>query len=119
MHGIIFSELKKYVDSKLGGNAWNSLLTESGIGFKTYLGNKKYPDEEAVALVSTASRITGKPAGALLEDFGEFIVPDLMTVYGALIKPNWKTLDLIENTESVIHTTIRFQSPEAEPPQLT
>jgi hypothetical protein len=102
MHGIIFHEMKKYVVTKLGDHAWDSLLTASGLGFKNYLATGQYPDQEAV----------------LLEDFGAFIVPDLAKVYGGLIKSEWKTLDLLENVEKVIHEVIRRQDPNAKPPRL-
>lgn len=118
MHGIIFSELKKYVDTKLGGNAWSNLQKESGVGAKTYLAIQEYPDQEVVNLVSTASRITGRSVPAILEDFGEFIVPDLIGMYKGLIKPEWKTIDLIKNTEETIHKVVRLKNPGAKPAEL-
>lgn len=118
MHGIIFHELKKYVVTKLGDQAWDALLTESGLGFKTYLATSQYPDGEVVSLVETASKVTKQPASAILEDFGAFIVPDLAKVYGALMRPEWKTLDVLENVEKVIHEVIRRQDPNAKPPRL-
>ncbi|MGC8885496.1 MAG: heme NO-binding domain-containing protein [Candidatus Nanoarchaeia archaeon] len=77
-----------------------------------------YTDQEAVALVSTASKMTGTPIPVILEDFGEFIVPTLFKIYHSLIKPEWKTLDLIENAEETIHRTVRIKNPSAEPPKL-
>ncbi len=118
MHGIIFMGLKKYVDTKLGGDTWKNLLKESGIGSKTYVPIQVYPDQEAIVLVSTASKMTGEPVPAILENFGEFIVPDLVDLYGHLIKSEWKTLDLIENTGELIHRVIRMKNPGANPPEL-
>lgn len=117
-HGIIFAELKKYVVARLGGQAWNDLLEAAGLGQRIYLPSEAYPDEELVALVSTASRITGKPAQALLEDYGEFIAGDLVTLYRAQIDPAWRTLDLIEHTEQLIHRQVRLKIPGARPPEL-
>ena len=118
MHGIIFWELKKYVDTKFGGDTWQRLLQEAGLGSRIYTTLQEYPDEEAVAIVGAASRATGQEASAILEDFGEFIVPDLVSMFKAMIKPEWKTLDLIENTEEVIHKAVRVQNPGAKPPRL-
>lgn len=118
MHGLIFAELQKYVDTNLGGDTWNKLLEESGIGFKMYTPLQEYPDQEAVALVTTASEMTGKTTSDILEDFGKFIVPDLMNMYRSLIKPEWKTLDLIEHTEETIHRVVRIKNPGARPPRL-
>jgi hypothetical protein len=41
MHGIIFSELKKYVDTKFGPSTWPTLLTESGLGPKLYMNIRR------------------------------------------------------------------------------
>ena len=118
MHGIIFAELKKYVTTKLGAEAWTNLLNESGIGPKIYLAFQTYPDQEAIAIVSTASKVTGGSIAAILEDFGVFITPDLMSMYKHLIKPAWRTLDLIEHTEETIHHLVRTRERGAQPPAL-
>lgn len=118
MHGMMFMELQKYVQARHGKDTWEKLLEQSGAGIKSYLATKTYPDEEIVAIVSTASRMTNVPAATLLEDFGEFIVPDLVSLFAAHIDRNWKTLDLIEHTEAAIHTVVRRQNPGAAPPAL-
>lgn len=118
MHGIMLAELKKYVDTRVGGEAWKSLLKDAGLGVKVYMPTQTYPDTDVTALVTAAAKATGKPAGAILEDFGEFIVPDLVAVYGAYIKPEWKTLDLLLNTEETIHRVVRTRNPGAVPPEL-
>jgi predicted hydrocarbon binding protein len=119
MHGIIFSELKKYVDTKFGGDTWNTLLNDSGVGLKLYMSVREYPDQEAVALVTAASKRTGKPAAAILEDFGDFISDDLLAMYPTLIKPEWKALEFLENVEQTIHTVVRARNPGAKPAQIT
>ena len=118
MHGLILAELRKYVEAKLGKDAWYGLLTTAGLGGRVYLSGEPYPDEEVVTLVTTASKTTGLPAATILEDFGEFIVPDLVDIYRPYIKPQWKSLDLIEHTEVNIHRAVRLRNPGAEPPHL-
>jgi predicted hydrocarbon binding protein len=118
VHGTIFVELKKYVDTKFGGEAWVGLLKEAGLSQRSYDAFETYPDEEAGRLVATASRVTGADAAAILEDFGEFIAPDLLEMYWALVQPEWKTLDVIEHTESAIHEVVRLKNPGAQPPRL-
>ncbi len=118
MHGMIFSEIKKYVGARLGAEAWQKLLQEAGIGFKVYMVTNDYPDSEAVALVSAASRITGTPVAGVLEDFGAFIVPDLLVTYGSSVRPEWRTLDVLENTENVMHAAVRVRNHNAQPPRL-
>ncbi len=77
-----------------------------------------YPDEEIVALVATASQLTSTPVPVILEDFGAFLVPTLLKVYKGYIKAGWRTLDLLEHTESNIHKAVRLRDPGAEPPRL-
>ena len=78
MHGLIFAELKKYAETKPGMGSWHVLLKKAGLETKTYLSVREYPDAEVVALVAAASSMSGLPVAAVLEDFGEFIVPDLV-----------------------------------------
>jgi len=118
MHGVIFSELKKFVESQLGPDAWRSLVHEAGLGKRIYLPLSTYPDEEIFALVATASRITGIAETALLRSFGEFVAPNLLRMYKAYIKPGWTTLDVIENAEAQVHTRVRVREPGATPPFL-
>jgi hypothetical protein len=75
MHGTIFVELKKYVEAKLGTEAWPGLLKAVGFDGRRYEALDEYPDADAVKLVTTASTVTGLEAGAILEDFGDFIAP--------------------------------------------
>ena len=118
MHGLIFSELKKFAESALGKEAWPKLLKDAGLEYRSYVTGEAYPDAEVVALVSAASKRANRPVPALLEDFGEFIVPDLVAVYGPFIKPRWRTLDLLEHTEESIHKAVRLRDPGALPPEL-
>ncbi|MEO5657155.1 MAG: heme NO-binding domain-containing protein [Nitrospiria bacterium] len=119
MHGIIFSELRKYVDNRLGKDGWEKLMKEAGMPkSKMYLAIEEYADGEAVALVTAAAKITGKSAQAILEDFGEFIAPDLVRMYASLIDSSWNTLDLIEHTERTMHTVVRIKNKGAKPPEL-
>lgn len=119
MHGTIFIELQKYVQTKLGTEAWIALKREAGVTrAEPYDPFQTYPDEEVGALVGTASRITGTPAQALLEDFGEFIAPDLLDMYWGVIAPEWRTLDVLENTERTIHDVVRINQQGATPPYL-
>ncbi|MBI5195002.1 MAG: heme NO-binding domain-containing protein [Nitrospirae bacterium] len=118
MHGIIFLELQKYVTAMLGNDAWNQLMNKAGIKQKIYLCSDAYPDQEIIALVSAFSKGTGESATALLEDFGKFIVPALFKMYRVLIKPEWKTLDVIEHAEGTIHKVVRIRNAGAHPPAL-
>jgi len=118
MHGIIFAELQNYAETKHGQGTWNALLRNAGLENKVYLPIKEYPDAEVVALVGAASSMTGLSIAEVLENFGEFIAPSLMKMFGHLLLPEWKTIDVIDNTEGTVHTVVRVKNPGAKPPQL-
>ena len=118
MHGLIFMEIKKFADVSFGAGTYDALLKAAKLEDKIYLPVKEYPDAEAVALVVAAAEATKKSVPDVLDAFGEFIAPDLLNLYKALIDPNWKTLDLLEHTEETIHKVVRLQNPGAHPPQL-
>jgi hypothetical protein len=63
-------------------------------------------------------RLARQDPDAILQDFGAFIVPDLLGMYGSLLAKTWKTLDVIENTEDTIHRIVRIRNPGAKPPEL-
>ncbi len=118
MHGLIFIQLQKFAQQQAGAGAWETLLREAELPVKSYSPARAYPDEEVLALVGAASRVLKLPAAAILEAFGEFIAPELIRLYGRLLQPEWKTLDVIENTERLIHATVRIGNPGAQPPVL-
>lgn len=118
MHGIIFAELKKYVDANFPPDTWQQLLGAAGLGPRTYYPVQEYPDSEVGAIVGAASKATGTAPPAILDDFGHFIAPDLLAMYRALLKPEWRTLDVLEHTEETIHRVVRMRHPGARPPEL-
>jgi hypothetical protein len=93
-------------------------LQQADFGSKIYMNFQDYPDTEMVALLTAASAHTGTPADGLLEDFGTFIAPDLLAMYRGLIPTTWRTLDVLENTEGVIHRVVRLRNAGAQPPRL-
>jgi hypothetical protein len=118
VHGIVLSELKKYSDWKFGPAMWPRLLREAHIDWKIYMPIRSYPDEDANAIIEVAAQISGHSTAETLENFGEFIAPRLLSMYASLKKPEWRTLDVIEHTENVIHTVVRAREAGAQPPHL-
>ena len=118
MHGIIFAELQNYAEIKHGKGTWNQILNRAGLQNNIYLPLREYPDTEAVALVTAASVMTDLSPSAVLEDFGEFIAPALLKMFSHLLRPEWKTIDVICNTEGTVHNVVRVKNPGAKPPEL-
>ena len=118
MHGIIHLELQKFVIGRYGEQAWSELTRRADLSGEIITPLKVYPDEHLLRLVKVASELTEVPILDLLEAFGEALVPAYVTLYGALLKPEWRTLDVIEHTEETIHRVVRMRQPGAEPPRL-
>lgn len=118
MHGIIFLQLRKFADHVAGSGAWEALLKEANLPLKTYSAVRAYSDDEVLALVGAAHRLLKLPVADILEQFGEFLAPDLLRLYGRLLESGWKTLDVVENTERLIHAAVRVGNPGARPPVL-
>jgi len=118
MHGIVFAELQKFVVSEHGHPGWKAVADKAGMAHKVYLSAGQYPDSEITSLVTAASAITGQEPFQIVEAFGEFIVPSLLKMYGHLLKPHWKSLDVIEHTEGTVHTVVRASDKDALPPKL-
>jgi predicted hydrocarbon binding protein len=118
MHGIIHAELQRFVQQNHGHEVWHQLLERAGLQAEVYTPLQAYPDSHIMGLVKEAVALTGTPATDLLEGFGEFLVPTLLSVYGKLLEREWRTLDVLEHTEETIHTVVRVRQPGALPPKL-
>ena len=118
MHGIIHLELRNFVVQHHGEAAWRTLTDQAGLSDEIYTPLRSYPDEQIVALVGAAVKLTGADVTLLLEAFGEFLAPRYLALYGKLLKPEWRTLDVLEHAENTIHRVVRMREPGALPPRL-
>jgi hypothetical protein len=118
MHGIIFSELQNYAEAKHGRGTWDVLLKKVNLDNRIYLSRREYPDTEIISLVMAVCARTGLSVSAVLADFGQFMVPSLMRVYGHLLEPEWRTIDVIDHTEQTVHAAVRVKNPGAKLPMV-
>ncbi|TMB86360.1 MAG: hypothetical protein E6J37_13090 [Chloroflexi bacterium] len=118
VQGIILDELEKYVGRELGEPGLSRMRGLTGRGEGGYRFDSSYPDEEVHLIVRGVAEATGKAPEAILEAFAEAMVPGLLGVYGFLVNPRWSFLDLIVNTEGVIHKGVRVTSTSAKPPAI-
>jgi hypothetical protein len=119
VHGSIFFLLKKYVINSFSEEMWIKLNKESDIDESQYELTSNYPIADIVAIINQASKYTGKIGYELQEIFGEYLVPDLFKLYFSYLNPNWKTFDVLENTERVMHGAVRKLNSTANPPILS
>jgi hypothetical protein len=118
MHGIVLFELQRFLESAVGPGAWDKALRKANLGDRVYNSLGDYPDAELFAIVGAASELAHKSNDEIVEAFGTFIAPNLLHMYSMLIKPEWRTLDVVENTEAVIHAVVRVAQQGAKPPEL-
>ena len=118
MHGSIFVLLKRFVESRHDYSTWVKLLEDTGVGHPPYQMQEMYPTGELFAIVRKASELSGVPAYELMEEYGQFIVPDLMLIYYKYIDPNWRTYQMLLNTEAAMHGAVRKEDGRTSPPRL-
>ncbi len=119
MHGLIFFYLQKYADvAAAGSTSWKGIASSTTTSTTKFLASGVYPDADAVAILTAISETTGRPLPVILDEFGRFLAPNLLKVARTVVDPSWRTLDLIENTEMIIHAMIRSTNPGAAPPVL-
>lgn len=119
MHGLIFFFLHKFAERYPAGSASRvGQAADAGPAGQTHLPSGVYPDADAVAMLASLADSAGKPLGEIVAGFGEFLAAHLVKVAGSLIESDWRTLDLIEHTEAIIHSMVRTTKPGASPPVL-
>lgn len=118
MHGLILLQLQKFAQQTVGADRWRTVMTESGLDGLTFSAGHVYDDKQVIELVVLASKSLGLPVEEVIESFGKHLSTELIKLYQRVIKPEWKTLDIIENTETFIHSAVRVGNPGALPPPL-
>ncbi|HEX8270797.1 MAG TPA: heme NO-binding domain-containing protein [Flavobacterium sp.] len=118
VHGSIFFLLKKFVNNNFPENTWELLNEKAGTGSLVFSVTENYSIEAMNELVRIASGMTGLPENLLKEQFGEYLVEDLFALYADYIRPEWRTFDIILNTEPVMHGAVRRLNSTANPPVL-
>jgi len=120
MHGLIVNQLRQFVVTRLGKPAWESIAVRVGPPLESgpLSLDHVYDDAVVSAIVTAAVETSGIAAPDLLEDFGSFLAPVLLRIYGSLVPSGWRTLDVIEHTEEHIHTVVRMRDENAGPPDL-
>lgn len=106
MKGIIFNIIEEVVQAKLGEDAWDKLLSITGLpGVYTSLGS--YADSELFQLVDACASMTGIAPPALLNMIGRESIPLLFERYPKFFHdaPNARAFILSLNT--IIHPEVR------------
>lgn len=118
MHGTIFVLLNRYVQRLYDESTWVNLLEAAGIAHEPYQMQELYPTSEFFSLMEQASERVGTPLHHLMEQFGEFLVPDLLLLYKRHMRPEGNTYDMLLNTVAGMHAAVREKNNRKSPPML-
>ena len=112
------SELQAFITSRAGTSGWRNVTRTAGLGERNYLAHGSFPDTEATAILASASTELSLPQSELLRAFGQHLVTPFFDTYRRLLRPEWRTLDVLIHTESVLHDVVARTQPGAHPPAL-
>ncbi len=118
MKGVIFTSAVEYLETKWGKEEAEKILDKAGYGFKLYLPNTTYPDEELVKILQTAGELKGVELSQLLFDIGRWWVPN----YGRRMYPLFfsgvaSAKSFLKSMDDV-HKQVTQMLPGAEPPHF-
>lgn len=118
INGSMFMLLNKFVESNYDHQTWINLTKAAGAEKSHYNMEENYPMSEMEAIISQASDLTGLSENDLKEKFGEFLVPNLLNIYKKYVNPSWKTFEMLQYTEKIMHQAVRKENQKANPPAL-
>jgi hypothetical protein len=119
MKGVVFTEFMELVESRMGLEMLDRIITEAELpndGAYTSVGT--YDHAELVRLVSALSNATGLSVPALVHLFGEHLFQRFSVGYPALFADARDAFDFLDRIDNVIHVEVRKLYPDAELPKL-
>jgi hypothetical protein len=117
MKGLVFTALLGFLEKEHGLEFADRILGEidsdSG-GAYTTVGS--YPSSEMIAIVTAASRLSGRPVPDILRRFGESLFSQLVAAYPDLVGAPEDAFDLLTDLDGIIHVEVLKLYPDAELP---
>lgn len=119
MKGIVFTEFMELVETRMGLDMLDRIITEADLpndGAYTAVGT--YDHAELVRLVQALSNASGMSMSQLIHLFGEHLFQRFSVGYKALFADSHNTFDFLSRIDDVIHVEVRKLYPDAELPTL-
>lgn len=119
MKGVVFTEFMELVESRMGLDMLDRIITEAELpndGAYTSVGT--YDHAELVRLVTALSNATGLTTSQLVLMFGEHLFVRFSVGYPNLFGDVTSAFDFLERIDGVIHVEVRKLYPDAELPSL-
>lgn len=120
MKGIIFSELVGFLDQTGGPVFAEEVLAKAALehgGAFTRVG--RYPYQEALRMIDTASRMTGAAPADLCYQFGFYLFGRFTIFYADIIGRYNDAETLLMHVDDHIHEEVVMLTPDAKPPKVT
>ncbi len=118
MKGIVFNVLEDMVESSLGLEAWDEILSATALSSGgSYTASATYDDEELLAIVGALSTKTGLPPERLVHDFGVHLLGAFAERY-PMFFADVTVKQFLQNVGGIIHDEIRKLHPGAGVPDI-
>ena len=120
MKGIIYAELVGFLDVKGGPSFTEQVIAEAELPHGGAFSRiSQYPWEQAVQVVTSASKISGLDANGLCEEFFFFIFYGFTVIYTEIVNRYPTAEGMLDHIEDHIHHEVRVLYPDAVPPSVT
>ncbi len=117
MKGVIFTFLADMVEEQFGLEAWDSILTETGLN-GVYVSTETYPDEEVFRLVEATHKATDIPMNDLIKAFGQYAFGKFQKSHPDFCNPEYTLKEFLLTVDSVIHVEVKKLQPDAQLPSF-
>nr|CRH08131.1 Conserved hypothetical protein [Candidatus Magnetococcus massalia] len=120
MHGVIFLALEDFASQYLDDSGWDEILRTAGLEGTTFAPDQIFENQDWEALLLATAQVMGVDRNALLERFGEHIVPGLLEMSEAMgiLDPRWGPIDILENALEIMKASLRMQVPNYQAPDI-
>ena len=118
MHGSICVIVQKFVETNFGVDSWLQILTQAGVPELRFSPIQHYPDEAVMQVIRATCEHLKIEEDVALTSVGKFAAKELLRFAKHMLHPEWRTFEVLNNLESLIHRTVRLGNPGAEPADI-
>lgn len=118
MLGLLFAELKKYIQEESGEAAWRELTAETEADDVAFAAPSNYDDGLFHDLVGEAATRMGTDRRHLMADLGEFLAGEILDQYHDAIDPSWSTMDVLRRSHAAIEGLLEGTGSRTEGPRF-
>ncbi|MBE9042196.1 heme NO-binding domain-containing protein [Oscillatoriales cyanobacterium LEGE 11467] len=117
MHRVLHADLKNYIVECHSKQDYKVILEKAGYLESDFEGEEYYNDSLFENLLQASVSQLSMDRQAILSALGVNLTPGLLDNIQPMINSGWKTLDFVEETESIMHKYAREEM-GAFPPAL-